>query len=114
MSLLGKQSGPKLFVRLSKVSALEDVRLRQVLLYSPHVRIKHFPTLCSFKRTGVIFYLRNFSSIESLLQQHCRKSPELRRGVHTVTFSHQTGLYEIGGRILKKLDGYHARKMVKP
>ena len=33
MSLLGKQSGPKLFVRLSKVSALEDVRLRQVLLY---------------------------------------------------------------------------------
>ena len=34
MSLLGKQSGPKLFVRLSKVSALEDVRLRQVLLYN--------------------------------------------------------------------------------
>ena len=33
MSLLGKQSGPRLFVRLSKVSALEDVRLRQVLLY---------------------------------------------------------------------------------
>ena len=33
MSLLGKQSGPQLFVRLSKVSALEHVRLRQVLLY---------------------------------------------------------------------------------
>ena len=33
MILLGKQSGPKLFVRLSKVSALEHVRLRQVLLY---------------------------------------------------------------------------------
>ena len=33
MSLLGKQSRPKLFVRLSKVSALEHVRLRQVLLY---------------------------------------------------------------------------------
>ena len=33
MSLLGKQSGPKLFVRLSKVSALEHVRFSQVLLY---------------------------------------------------------------------------------
>ena len=33
MSLLGKQSGHKLFVRLSKVSALEHARLNQVLLY---------------------------------------------------------------------------------
>ena len=33
MCLLGKQSGPKLFVRLSKVSALEHVRFSQVLLY---------------------------------------------------------------------------------
>ena len=48
MSLLGKQSGPKLFVRLSKVSALEHVRFSQVLLYfngSPVQRVseqKHF------------------------------------------------------------------------
>ena len=34
MCLIEKQSGPKPFVRLSKVSALEHVRFSQVLLYS--------------------------------------------------------------------------------
>ena len=42
MSLLGKPSGPKLFVRLSKVSALEHVRLRQVLLYNILLKFSDF------------------------------------------------------------------------
>ena len=54
MSLLGKQSGPKLFVRLSKVSVLEHVRLRQVLLYKiPSDRIPGLWALIEFTKVHV-------------------------------------------------------------
>ena len=53
----------------------------------------------------------NFSLISVLFT---KRSHSLLRGVHTVTFSYQTGLHEIRGRTLEKLNGYYARKRVKP
>ena len=38
-----KPAGPKIFVRLNKVSALEGVRFNQVLLYSVSSRIETYP-----------------------------------------------------------------------